>query len=381
MKSRLFSASLAMLVYAAFVAPTLAQTSVSVIYNYASIAFPGASLTSATGINNSNVIVGYYFDSADVVHGFVYRQGQYIAVNVPGATTTEVLGVNDNDDLVGYYVVPPELSSDVHGFIRRNDGTFKTIDFPGANLTVAYGINKAGTIVGTYDQAHGFVYQNGTYKTLDAPQLHGESPQTQLNGIDNFGRVVGQVFSGGHWRGFWIAGKDIDFLEPLATLDNQVTGINGRGDIVGCHDFYSGFVSFHVENSEGRESSEEFPARQHLVSCASAINFARVVVGINFGPVNQETGFLAVPALTLRVASPVNQSILTSPVHVVAAASGNNPIKQIQVWVNFKKVFQVNGATLDTDIPLPVGNGERFVVQAIDSKGIKAKVANTISVQ
>src|SRR6185437_9809097 len=56
------------------------QSSMSVAYEYASVSFPGASVTNVNGINNSNVMIGSYFDSQDVVHGFIYREGKFTAV-------------------------------------------------------------------------------------------------------------------------------------------------------------------------------------------------------------------------------------------------------------------------------------------------------------
>jgi hypothetical protein len=121
------------------------------------------------------------------------------------------------------------------------------------------------------------VYEDGNYRKLNAPQLPGESIDTQLNSINNLGWISGQVFTGGNWCGFWVSGNDFDFLEPRGSTDSQVTGINGRDDIVGGHDILAGFVSFAVETSEASEGTEKVPARQSLVSCASAINYARVV--------------------------------------------------------------------------------------------------------
>ena len=377
MTKRLFRAAAAGLLGTTLCAGASAQITTSITYNYANIAYPGAMVTSANGINNSNVIVGSYLDSAASIHGFVYRHGKYTAVNFPGATATEVLGINDFGDIVGVYQVSGPLN--FHGFLRHN-GEFKSIDTPAAAFgTRAFGINKSGTIVGSYDDAHGFVYQGGAYRTLDVPQLPGEAPNTQLNGISNLGWIVGQVFTGGAWRGFWMVGDKFGFLGPVGAADGQITGANGRGDIVGCHDAMAGFVSFNIQIPRSGAGTGKFPAQQPLASCASAINYARVVVGSYFS-VNHPQGFLAVPALTLNVVSPANHASLINPVHLVATASGNNPISQIQVWVNFKQVFHSNGATLNTVVNLPVGTNERFAIYAIDSKGLKAKVVETITV-
>ena len=95
MASRSFRVAAALLVSTIWVGELSAQTSTAVDYNYANIMFPGATLTTANGINNNNVVVGSYLDSAAYIHGFVYRLGEYTAVNFPGATATEVLGIND----------------------------------------------------------------------------------------------------------------------------------------------------------------------------------------------------------------------------------------------------------------------------------------------
>jgi len=353
------------------------QTSTAIAYEYANLAYPGAISSSPNGINNNNVIVGSYLDQASVLHGYVYRNGKYTKIDFPGASATEVLGINDDGDIVGAYQLPGPLNE--HGFLRRNGG-FIRIDAPKATFsTVAAGINRDGTIVGTYDESHGFVYSNGAYRTWNAPQLSGEPTQTELNSISNLGWITGQVFTGGNWRGFWFDGNDLDFLEPLYSSDNQVTGVNGRGDIVGCHDATSGFASFTVETAEGSEKQEKFPRQQTLKSCASAINFARVIVG-NYFSAYQPNGFLAVPVITLKVAKPANHASLTNPVLLRASAFGND-VSQIQVWVNSKKIIQVSANTLNTSIWLPVGKNERIGIQAINSKGVVAKLAQTVTVQ
>jgi hypothetical protein len=262
----------------------------------------------------------------------------------------------------------------------RRKNVFYTIDDPQASFgTMAFGINESKEIVGSYDNAHGFVYKNGAYETLDAPQFQGEPSNTQLNGIDNLGWIAGQVSTGGIWRGFWIRGKDLDFVEPAGSNDSQVTGINGRKDIVGCHDAQAGFISFGVEQDESREAAEQFPLEISLASCASAINYARVVVGSYF-TVNRPYGFLAVPELTLKVSSPQNHFSYSNPVPLSVTAFGIHPIADIKIWVDSKEAFHVKGNILNARAVLPIGANEKVVVQAIDSSGVATKVVGTISV-
>jgi len=362
----------------ALIAAALGQTSTSVTYSYAKLAYPGALLTMPNAINNNNVIVGSYFDASSNEHGFIYQHGAFTPVNFPGATVTEIRGINDAGDIVGVYQTSGPLN--FHGFLRHK-GKFMKINAPTAQFgTRAFAINDTGTIVGSYDDAHGFIFQNGAFRTFDAPQLPGELPQTQLNGINKLGWIAGQVFTGGIWRGFWIIGKDVDFIEARGGHDSQVNGINARGDVVGCHDANVGLISFNVEQNEGSERTEKFPQQERLASCVSAVNFARVIVGSYF-TVKQPYGFVGVPVLTLKVSAPADHSSLTNPIHVTASASGIHRMSQIQVWVNFKKVLQVNEGALNRDMNLPVGAKERFVIQAVDSTHVTTKVVETITVQ
>jgi hypothetical protein len=250
---------------------------------------------------------------------------------------------------------------------------FTKLNDPSAKIgTMAYGINNAGTIVGTFDNQQGFVYQNGAYRTLNAPQLSGEPHQTQLNGINSLGIIVGQVFTGGIWRGFWVSNNQIRYLEAAGSVDSQANGINGRGDIAGCHDIQSGFVSFLAT------SAAKYPAQQSVVSCAAAINYARATVG-TYSTLSKSYGFLAAPELTLQVSRSTQTSSLGTVVHLTAAASGINTVSQMQVWLNGNEVYHVAGQTLNTSLNLPAGSTDKLVVQAIDSKGVTAKVANTIA--
>jgi uncharacterized membrane protein len=364
--------SLLFVFFVALVPAAVSQTNVSVTYDYASLKFPNASVTNVNGINNSNVIVGSYYDSQYFVHGFIYRAGKYTAVNFPGATMTEVLGINDYSDIVGTYQTPGTLN--FHGF-RRHNGVFTKIDDPSAKIgTMAFGINNAGAVVGTFDNQQGFVYQDGAYRTLNAPQLSGEPHQTQLNGINNLGAIVGQVFTGGIWRGFWITNNQIHYVEAAGSVDSQASGINGHGDVVGCHDVQAGFASFLSTQS----AAGKFPAEQSLVSCAAAINYARVVVG-NYSSLTKSYGFLAAPALTLQVTRSTQTEQLGTVVHLTAAASGLNPVANMQVWLNGKEIYNVVGQMLNTNVTVPSESSDRLVVQAIDSKGRIAKVVNTIN--
>jgi probable HAF family extracellular repeat protein len=67
--------------------------------------------TVATGINDHGQIVGYFINSRDVEHGFLYSNGTYTRLNDPlGTHDTEVLGFNNYGKIVGIFEgVAPSL--------------------------------------------------------------------------------------------------------------------------------------------------------------------------------------------------------------------------------------------------------------------------------
>ena len=66
--------------------------------------------------------------------------------------------------------------------------TFSTLDVPGSSYASsgATGINASGQIVGWYNGGHGFLFDHGSYTTLDVPGL----TRTYANGINDAGQIV-----------------------------------------------------------------------------------------------------------------------------------------------------------------------------------------------
>jgi probable HAF family extracellular repeat protein len=350
----------------------LAQTSIGIAYKYRRLynSNSGWNIVPLC-INNSNVIVGRYTDP-DNTHGFIYKNGVFTTVDFPGADSTEAKGINDSGDVVGIYSLP---AGNRPGFLLHQ-GVFTTIDFPGSAFTLVNGINNAGTIVGYYPDAksntHGFVYNNGTFKTVDAPHLGSNVPaSTYLNGINNSGIILGGVTQGGAVRGFWLFGKGFHFLNAPGTADNFPEGMNAGGDVIGARAGYS-YLAFSVP-TQGMLNAQTLAGS----IVVQGINDARILVVR--GPVGK-TSSVATPMLTLKVTSPANHTKVTNPVHVAAMASGDNAISQIEVWANNKKVYSVAGGTLDAHIHVPMGTNQPFVIRAVDSTGIVAKVVDMITV-
>jgi len=76
---------------------------------------PGATQTSAEGINDAGVIVGWYLSGACDC-GFLLKAGKYFSFQYPGAAFTEAVGINNSGQLVGAYTFDFET---YHGFVTN----------------------------------------------------------------------------------------------------------------------------------------------------------------------------------------------------------------------------------------------------------------------
>ena len=116
----------------------------------------GPSLTAA-GINNRGDVTGFYAASSTKTDAFLrLSSGRFVTLAVPGAAMTQALGVNDSDEVVGVYTVGSGNSAQMHGFTWRPGYGFRTVDDPhGIGATTINGVNDEGVLVGFYTDAAG----------------------------------------------------------------------------------------------------------------------------------------------------------------------------------------------------------------------------------
>jgi probable HAF family extracellular repeat protein len=74
---------------------------------YTGIDVSGAEYTEASAINNFGDVVATWGDANGVRHGAIYHAGQYHSFQMPGGTNTSAFGINDQDVVVGYSLTQP----------------------------------------------------------------------------------------------------------------------------------------------------------------------------------------------------------------------------------------------------------------------------------
>jgi hypothetical protein len=160
----------------------------------ATVNYPAASDTYATGINKWGSIVGFYLDSSRNYQGYELKNGKYTRIHYPGSVWTTVSSINDSGVIVGTYATGVSgTASHGHGFVLQN-GVFKTINDPKGTGGGTYlnDINNSGTIVGVYfpnENPQGFININGIFKDIKAPNSSG----TTVSGINGYGYVTGEA--------------------------------------------------------------------------------------------------------------------------------------------------------------------------------------------
>ena len=117
--------------------------------------------TTATDVNNSDVVSGFFTNGAGAVEGFVQSGGTFIPLNFGADTSTMAFGLNNKDQVVGAYV---DAQGNTDGFVYNwVTQQLTTINDPNADGTTSFGvegtlvngINDNGQLVGFYANSLG----------------------------------------------------------------------------------------------------------------------------------------------------------------------------------------------------------------------------------
>lgn len=199
-----------------------------------------------SNVLRNTTVVGWYVDSGNSYHGFVYRAGKFTTIDDPSAGTGSFQGTISYDmtssgTFLGEYI---DAAGVTHGFLDHS-GHFTTVDNPGAGTasgqgTVLDGVNASGLFVGTYtdsaDVTHGFTLKSGTYKVLNDPSAGSAAFQgTFTFEINRSGLIVGTYTDGANLNHgmTYKNGVFATLDDPSGTMGTTAQGVNDAGRIVG----------------------------------------------------------------------------------------------------------------------------------------------------
>jgi uncharacterized membrane protein len=199
---------------------------------------PGASYTVAQGINDKGVVVGYC--DPNMYTGFVYQNGTYSYIKHPQPGATYLMGINNQGVMVGIW--QKRDGGFQRSFVYSN-GTFSTIN----GMRLPGGINNSNTVTGIAcnnktDVCHGAIYfqgENGwkSHKDVNYPG----AASTLLGGINDNSEVVGYTEQPQDFV-YNISSKTFTGFEVGNSVQSQAEGINNSGEIVGW--YYDGTTTY-----------------------------------------------------------------------------------------------------------------------------------------
>ncbi len=238
----------------------------SVSVNFTTIDVPGAGYTGIFGINSTGDMVGNYGqDTNGDSHGFMYSGGTFTYFDYPGQNVTVPTGINDSNLIVGY-----AGTSSVLSFFY--DGTSFTSFQDGSNsATYGNGLNNAGDVVGaagTPGATRGFEMRSGSYKNLLVP---GNYVYVRGSGINNLGAIVGWTDFDGFVCHSVSKCKVIDYPGASQTA---ALGVNDAGVIAGWYGSSSCVCAFASKN--GKFISFGFPGAA-FTGAAGINNYGQIV--------------------------------------------------------------------------------------------------------
>ncbi|HBK07954.1 MAG TPA: hypothetical protein DDZ81_19215 [Acetobacteraceae bacterium] len=267
------------------------------------------------GINDSGQIIS--------TQGLVNRTGGITPITAPSGEIVSITAENNQDQLIGTYGAPGSPS--LQGFIEK-DGIFTTIGDPqGLGTTTPSAVNDLGQVIGWYwdrnNIAHGFLYNNGAYTTIDIPDTN--TIFVSSNGISDSGELVGSyttaVGSQAIAHGFIDIGGNIQTFDVPGATQTVIDGVNNAGQIFGAFTDATGQHGF-VASPTTSPSSPQLPGQGIAAIDTTTGKAMAVIPQFYSGPVNG----LAADYITT---TPDSLNItLTTPNWFIHSGGGNDAI-------------------------------------------------------
>ena len=174
-------------------------------HRFRSIYIWGATSLTASAINNAGDIAGFFTNSAGVVKAFLlYPNGRVATLAFRGATMTQAFGVNDSREVVGTYTDGTGSAAKTFGFTWTSWGGWTTISDPlGVGATTINGVNNAGDLVGFYTDSagntDGLLWAASRHTVSFAPQVAQSGTVTVTPATSAGTTTSGSTGAPHHW--------------------------------------------------------------------------------------------------------------------------------------------------------------------------------------
>jgi len=194
---------------------------------------PNTYLTACFGVNDSGEIAGVWVDYNGQLHGFLDNAGTFTELPFYWATS-----LNNTGSVVGTYVGPGSANGVQYGYLAEPKAfaSYAGVQLSGAQSTAIYGINDKKSMVGTYTDSggasHGFLFAKNKLTNIDDPNAQAGS--TFAFGINSASDIVGGYTNGGGVEvGFYYTNGTYTDIAPAGSQYTNPTGINDSGEIAG----------------------------------------------------------------------------------------------------------------------------------------------------
>ncbi|HEX4013327.1 MAG TPA: hypothetical protein VHX17_05470 [Candidatus Cybelea sp.] len=212
--------------------------------DFQGIAFPDATQTQITTVDDGGSFGGFYTDSKHDTYAFLEWKNLWFAYAAPlsGPKVTEITNMNGSNEAVGFWL--NNAKQDVPFLLDLTTGVFQRVNTPDGTVSaVATGINTRGDICGYYKTASGVT--QSFLRPVGNPAVqfaYPNSVSTKALGLSAVDHIVGSyVDASGVTHGFLmrypgtprVIWETID--EPQGEKATVVTGINLHDDIAGYY--------------------------------------------------------------------------------------------------------------------------------------------------
>jgi hypothetical protein len=225
--------------------------------------------------------------------------------------------------------------------------TFTKLQYPGSIYTDATGINNSGHVVGTYylpdGLRHGYVFDGGTYSTVDFTG----AAHTFLFGIEASGRTVGSYsfsITGSPWHSLLKDGGNFTSFD-FPNRETDARAINGVGRIVGIYNSGPGTADSGYLKIDDSYESLNFPGSQHTY--AFGINDTGKISGSYVASDGLLRGFLRTGGVMANISFPLSNQTFVGGINNADAIvgwsqKGSNPTRGFVISGTRLRAFDVN---------------------------------------